>query len=127
VLSGLDEDSAVISIAGKNYSVSVDDLTDSWSGGYMLLWRPENGPVTQFVPGMRDQGVIWLRESLAKIQGEPITPMSSMLFDRELEARVRSYQRDQRLEVDGVVGYQTQIAINTDLDSVNRPSLVRAN
>ncbi len=127
VLSGLDEDNAVISIAGKNYSVSIDDLTDSWSGGYMLLWRPESSPVTQFVPGMRDQGVIWLRESLAKIQGEPITPMSSMLFDRELEARVRSYQRDQRLEIDGVVGYQTQIAINTDLDSLNRPSLVRAN
>ena len=127
VLSGLNETNAVVSIAGENFSVSVGDLTDSWFGNYLLLWRPENSPITQFVPGMSDQGVIWLRESLAEIQGEPILPMSSTLFDSELEARVRSYQREQRLSVDGVVGYQTQIAINTDLNYVDRPTLIRAN
>jgi general secretion pathway protein A len=127
VLSGLDEESAVVSIAGGNYRVSVDDLTDSWFGSYLLLWRPGNSRMTLFVPGMSDQGVIWLRKSLAEIQGEPITPMSSTLFDSELEARVRSYQREQRLSVDGVVGYQTQIVINTDLNSGDRPTLVRAN
>jgi general secretion pathway protein A len=127
VLSGLDEESAVVSIAGGDYRVSVDDLTGSWFGTYLLLWRPGNSPMTQFVPGMSGQGVIWLRKSLAEIQGEPITPMSSTLFDSELEARVRSYQRDQRLSVDGVVGYQTQIVMNTDLNSGDRPTLVRAN
>ena len=127
VLSGLDENVAVVSIAGKNYSVSIDDFTDFWFGDYMLLWRPESSQGTQFIPGMRDQGVIWLRESLAKIQGEPVTPMSSNLFDGKLEERVKIYQREQRLNVDGVVGYETQIAINTDLNAVNRPRLVRAN
>jgi general secretion pathway protein A len=127
VLSGLDEDIAVVSIAGNNYSVSADELADYWFGDYLLLWQPASSEVTQFIPGMRDQGIIWLRESLAEIQGEPIMPMSSMLFDSELEARVRNYQREQRLDVDGVVGYQTQIAINTDLGSIDRPRLVRAN
>jgi general secretion pathway protein A len=127
VLSGLDEESAMVSIAGGDYLVSVDDLTDSWFGSYLLLWRPESSPMTQFIPGMSDQGVIWLRKSLAEIQGEPITPMGSTLFDSALEARVKSYQREQRLNVDGVVGYQTQIAMNTDLNSGDRPTLVRAN
>jgi general secretion pathway protein A len=127
VLSGLNENRAVISVDGENYTVSVDEVIDYWFGSYLLLWQPANSQLTQFIPGMRDQGIVWLRESLAEIQGEPVSPMNSMLFDSELEARVRTYQREQRLNVDGVVGYQTQIAINTDLGSADRPRLIRAN
>jgi murein L,D-transpeptidase YcbB/YkuD len=52
--------------------------------------------------------------------------MNSDLFDQELETRVRDYQRQRRLNTDGVVGYQTQIAINTDLSSFKGPRLSRA-
>ncbi len=76
---------------------------------------------------MRHEDVRWLRESLATIQGKPVVPMDSELFDQELEIRVRDYQRDRRLTVDGLVGYQTQIAINTDLDRAGGPRLARAN
>jgi murein L,D-transpeptidase YcbB/YkuD len=76
---------------------------------------------------MRHADVKWLRESLATIQGEPVAPMDSDLFDQNLESRVRNYQRERRLTVDGLVGYQTQIAINTDLSSGDRPRLARAN
>ncbi len=127
VLSGLDDDRAFLSIGADTFTVSLSELTRYWFGDYLLLWRPRVNEVRQFIPGMRHEDVRWLRESLASIQGKPVAPMDSELFDQELEIRVRDYQRDRRLTVDGLVGYQTQIAINTDLDRAGGPRLARAN
>lgn len=127
VLSGLNDAHATLSIGPDRYIVALDQLSLFWFGDYLLLWRPKFDQVKQFMPGMRDQDVRWLRESLAAIQGEPVTPMDSELFDQNLEIRVRDYQRTRRLTVDGLVGFQTQIAINTDLDLDSVPRLARAN
>jgi general secretion pathway protein A len=127
VLSGLDDRQAVLSIGTQSYTVSVEDLGQYWFGDYLLLWRPQIDGVKQFIPGMRHADIRWLRESLATIQGEPATPMDSELFDQDLESRVRDYQRQRRLTVDGLVGYQTQIAINTDLNQPGSPRLARVN
>ena len=127
VLSGLDDTHAFLSIGTDTYAVPLTQLGQYWFGEYLLLWRPQVDEVMQFIPGMRHAQVKWLRESLATIQGEPVAPMDSDYFDRDLEARVRDYQRERRLTVDGLVGYQTQIAINTDLNAGGIPSLARAN
>ena len=127
VLARLDEDTAVIRIAEQDHTVSLRDLTDAWFGEYLLLWRPDVGKVKSFFPGMRDPDVRWLRESLAAIQGQPVEPMESDIYDASLEARVREYQRERRLVVDGLAGQQTQLAISKDLDAGDMPRLSRAN
>lgn len=127
VLSGLGPDFANITIADKTFRISTNELSEFWFGEYLLLWRPQIGEVKAFFPGMQDQDVRWLRESLAEIQGRPVAPMESDFFDEGLEERVRDYQRNRRLTVDGLVGHQTQIAINTDLGSIDRPRLARVN
>src|SRR5690606_32840925 len=76
-----------------------------------------------FVRGMRDPGVRWLRESLAAIEGRPVDPMGSELYDEQLEARIRDFQRDRRLPVDGIAGQVTQVAINTGLGDDHAPRL----
>jgi len=75
---------------------------------------------------MRDPDVVWLRKSLATIQGDPIDPMDSDYFDATLEERVKDYQVARRLNVDGLVAQHTQILINSDLGA-GAPRLVRAN
>jgi general secretion pathway protein A len=127
VLSGLGDDHAVLTIGKKDYRVPLSELGDYWFGEYLLLWRPQIGVVKSFYPGMRDADVRWIRESLGSIQGTAVAPIGSDLFDETLEARVRDYQRDRRLTVDGLVGQQTQIAMNTDLGAENRPRLSRVN
>ncbi|MDJ0926440.1 MAG: AAA family ATPase [Gammaproteobacteria bacterium] len=127
VLSGLDDREATVTIGDSDHRISVNDLENFWFGEYLLLWRPESGEVKSYFPGMRDPDVKWIRESLAAIQGRPATPMGSDLFDEALAERVREYQRDRRLTVDGLVGQQTQIAMNTDLGAADRPRLVRVN
>jgi general secretion pathway protein A len=126
VLSGLSNQIAVILIGDESYDVDTRELTSFWFGEYLLLWRPQSGQVKEYFPGMRDEGIKWLRASLAEIQGNPVSPVESDIYDEKLEVRVRQYQRDRRLTVDGVVGYRTQITLNTDLRNVDKPRLARA-
>ena len=127
VLSGLDATTAAINIGGTEFRVASRELEQLWFGEYLLLWRPGTSAVKSFLPGMRDPDVRWLRESLATIQGKPVEPMNSELYDDNLAARVRDYQRDRRLPVDGMAGHATQVAINSDLGGSDMPRLALAN
>ena len=126
VLAGLNDREAVVRVADETIRVSLAELADYWFGEYLALWRPQSGEAKDLVPGIRDNGIRWLRASLSEIQGAPADPLDSDIYDAELEERVREYQRTRRLTVDGLVGYQTQIAINSDLKAVERPRLARA-
>jgi len=131
VLESLGTSDAMITIGDQTYRVELNDLSRYWFGEFVLLWRPQIASVKAFFPGMSDPDVTWLRESLAAIQGQPIDPMDSSFFDAELEARVRDYQINRRLGVDGTVGMQTQIVMNSDLNigspKLLKPTLARAN
>lgn len=126
VLEAIEGSNGIVAIADIRYTVPITEILDLWYGEYLLLWKPQIGAVKSFYPGMRDPDIAWLRQSLAEIQGNPIDPMNSDYFDENLEARVRDYQIAKRLDVDGLVGQQTQIVINTDLRA-GAPRLVRAN
>ncbi|NND53971.1 MAG: AAA family ATPase [Gammaproteobacteria bacterium] len=126
VLTSLGRDDAVLNIGGDTVQVRISDLSRYWFGDYLLLWRPQVDNVRAYYQGMNDPAVPWIRRSLATIQGTPIEPMNSDYFDAGLAARVRDYQIERRLTVDGKVGQQTQIAMNTDLD-IGAPQLARLN
>jgi len=127
VLAALGPESALIEIGGTSYRVANSELEQLWFGEYLLLWRPGTAGVKSFLPGMRDPDVRWLRESLARIQGKPVEPMDSDLFDENLAARVRDYQKDRGLPVDGMAGHATQVAISSDLGGADMPRLAQAN
>ena len=50
-------------------------------------------------------------------------PLDSSVYDTELEQRVIAFQRDHRLDVDGLAGRQTQIIINSLLGPEDTPRL----
>jgi general secretion pathway protein A len=76
---------------------------------------------------MRNENVRWLRESLGAIDTDykPKAGASAELdyFDRELEERLKDFQRQRRLKVDGLAGQQTQIIINSSLAPDSMPRL----
>ena len=51
---------------------------------------------------------------------------ASTVFDAELDQIVRNFQRDHRLDVDGLAGQQTQIIINSLLTVDGTPRLSSA-
>jgi general secretion pathway protein A len=73
---------------------------------------------------MRHVNVRWLRQSLAALN-ESYRPadINSDFFDDELESQVIAFQRQHRLEVDGLAGQKTQVIINSLLALDGTPRL----
>jgi general secretion pathway protein A len=127
VMSGLDYDHAQMTLGAHTHEVSVIELTHQWYGEHLLLWRPAINAGADLVPGERNEGVRWLRQSLANIRGTANPDPESSVYDAALQGWVREYQRDRKLAVDGIVGARTQISIATDLGLDGVPLLDRTN
>jgi general secretion pathway protein A len=125
VVTGLGYDHAQLAANGRTFELPLAELTFYWFGDHLLLWRPGAAPARDLAPGVDDDGVRWLRETLAKLAGEPSPAAGSTVYDGALEQRVRAYQRSHQLTVDGIVGARTQIAMLAELGLPDTPSLVK--
>jgi general secretion pathway protein A len=124
VLTSISGERAELSIGGVSVSHPVSVISELWFGTYQLLWRPPNGVAVSLLPDMRNSNVVWLRESLAAIDERyRAEPFDSNIYDQELQRQVREFQRDQRLDIDGLAGQQTQIIINSLLEPDSTPRL----
>ena len=124
VLTALQGDQAELTIAGVAVSHPVTTVANVWFGQYLLLWKPPNGYSMALGLGVQDGNVVWLRQSLAAIDDRyRAEPTDLDIFDASLDQRVRAFQRDHRLDVDGLAGRQTQIIINSLLVPDGRPRL----
>jgi general secretion pathway protein A len=124
VVASLGEDSAEVVAHGKTFRLPIAELGFYWYGDHLLLWRPGDAPSHDLVPGADDPGVLWLRNTLARVRGEELPSEPSTRYDAVLERRVRAYQRDRQLTVDGIVGERTQIAMLADLKMPDTPLLL---
>jgi general secretion pathway protein A len=122
VLTAIRGESADLSIGGVTVTHPVSAIMDIWYGEYLLLWRPPGGTPVALMPGLRSPEVNWLRSSLKNID-ERYASNDSDEYDRELADIVRQFQRDYRLDVDGLAGQQTQILINSLLGNDGSPRL----
>lgn len=124
VLTAINGDTVDLSIGGVTVTHSMAKVSALWFGEFMLLWRPPNGAEVSLGPGSRGPGVLWLRQSLATIDpAYPTDAIGSDVYDADLQQQVRAFQRDNRLDVDGLAGRQTQIIINTLLAPDSMPRL----
>ena len=127
VLRATHGDQAELSIGGVTVTHPVAEVTRFWFGDFMLLWRPPTGAAISLGPGSSGRSVAWLRESLAAIDSRYASANpASTTFDAELDQIVRAFQRDHRLDVDGLAGQQTQIIINSLLAVDGTPRLSTA-
>jgi general secretion pathway protein A len=124
VVAGLGYDRATLVANGSTFELPLAELSFSWFGDHLLLWRPGDAPARDLTPGVDDVGVRWLRTTLAKLAGEPAVETSTF-YDAALERRVRAYQRARQLTVDGIVGARTQIAMLAELGLPDTPLLVK--
>jgi general secretion pathway protein A len=120
----LNADSAELSFGGAQMTFSIAAVSKFWFGQFMLIWRPPNGSAEAISPGMQNANVRWLRQSLAQIDTD-YQPQTSApdYFDTELEQQLITFQRQNRLDADGLAGQKTQIIINSLLALDGTPTL----
>jgi general secretion pathway protein A len=124
VVSGLINDTAKINLPDETKMVSMSSLSRLWTGDYLVMWRPQLSANKALTPGMRGDGVRWLREQLYTARGESNTAPASDYYDEDLQKMVEEFQRQNRLNVDGIAGVQTQIVLDSLGNTAGSPLLV---
>jgi len=123
VLAGLDEEHAQVDIGGAQREIGIGDLSRSWFGDYVLLWKPAVSGSGPLAFGARNARVKWLRDSLRRVNGMPAEEPANDRFDAALVTLVEDFQRKNRLAVDGIAGVQTQVALDAALNDATTPFL----
>jgi len=124
VVAGLNSDAAQVRLPDATREISVASLSRLWYGDYLILWRPQVATPRALSAGMQGAGVRWLRDSLNTAHGRAKDGNSSDVYDEELVRMVEEFQRQHRLNVDGIAGVQTQIVLDTVTNSAGAPLLV---
>ncbi|OUD15741.1 AAA family ATPase [Thioflexithrix psekupsensis] len=113
VVLQLTEEQAVLDFGGKRYHFELKAINEHWLGQLLLFWQPAAMPIPKLRPGMRGDAVLWLRRRLAVLNGQNLDEVVlSNRFDNELRNQVLAFQQKHRLQIDGVVGEETQLMLD---------------
>lgn len=123
VLSALDEKFATLDLGEHNERVPLDELSRDWFGQFTVVWKPKTSHARSLSLGMKGDEVRWLRRSLNALRGASSDPEHSDVYDEQLAIAVQNFQREHRLNVDGIAGLQTQVALDTALAEPGSPLL----
>jgi general secretion pathway protein A len=124
VVAGLNSETAKVLAPEAMRDISIASLSRLWYGDYLILWRPQVATPRALSAGMQGAGVRWLRDSLNTAHGRSKTDNSSDYYDEELVRMVEDFQRQHRLNVDGIAGVQTQIVLDTLNNTGGAPLLI---
>jgi general secretion pathway protein A len=124
VLSALDNQFATLNLGEHNERVPVDEISRDWFGEFTVVWKPKTAHTRLLTVGMRGDEVRWLRRSLNALQGAAADPEHGDVYDEELAIAVQNFQREHRLNVDGIAGVQTQLVLDTALAEPGSPLLL---
>jgi general secretion pathway protein A len=124
VLSMLDERSATLDLGEHEARVPLEELSHDWFGEFTIVWKPKTSRTRLLSLGMRGDEVRWLRRSLNALHGAASDPESDDLYDEALAIAVQNFQREHRLNVDGIAGLQTQVVLDTALAEPGSPLLM---
>lgn len=123
LVTGIDDEFAVLQRAETLRRVPIASLDERWSGDVLMLWRLPPGGVRMIGPGTAGDDVLWLRERLAALPDASLTDTTNTRYDAELREVVQEFQSGRGLAVDGIAGPRTLILLNNALAETEIPRL----
>lgn len=123
VLRALDDKFATLDLGEHNKRVALEEVSRDWFGDFTVVWKPKTPRTRLLAIGMRGEEVRWLRRSLNALDGASSDPERSDVYDQELAIEVQNFQREHRLNPDGIAGLQTQVVLDTALAEPGSPLL----
>jgi general secretion pathway protein A len=124
VLSGLDDEFATLDLGEHSARLPLQELSRDWFGEFTVVWKPKTSRTRLLSLGMHGDEVRWLRRSLNALHGAASDPEHSDVYDEDLAIAVQNFQREHRLNVDGIAGVQTQVVLDTALAEPGSPLLM---
>jgi general secretion pathway protein A len=122
LLTGLQDQSALLQFDGHTYALPLSVLSSMWRGDFATLWRTPPSFRMKVLPGNKGAVVDWLAVQLSKID-QSAAPTGKQIFDATMQSRVYAFQMAQGLKPDGVVGATTFMLINRAV-SIEEPRLL---
>jgi len=123
LLTALDGQAATLSFGDRSERIPLDELSKVWYGEFTVVWKPKTRRTRELSVGMSGEEVRWLRRSLNTLHPSAAPPASSDLYDAGLAVAVQDFQREHRLNADGIAGIQTQVVLETALADPDTPLL----
>jgi len=108
-LSGLD---ATFLFGDNEVTIQIDELSTLWTGEYQILWQAPGGYQGDINLGDHGESVSWLNRKMQELVDENLP--SSYVFDKSLQAALKTYQKQRNINADGIAGMQTILTINTE-------------
>jgi general secretion pathway protein A len=124
VLSGMDADSATLSVNGQRQKVSLGALATRFDGEFTTLWTAPRAFRDEVHPGDTGPDVDWIAGRLAALNKLDAPPAGQPL-DAPTRRLLRAFQTKQNLKADGVAGPRTYMRLN-QLGGVDEPRLLLA-
>jgi len=109
VLNADDEQAIKIQFNRSQLTVTKAWLLERLTGEFTLLWQPNFEYERALAIGQRGAGVSELAQMLNQLYAAGSYP--SDVFDEELRQKVRRFQQDNQLTVDGIAGAKTLVRL----------------
>ena len=123
VLASLDGARATVEIGPRRVTLPSSEVERFWDGPFLMIWRsPVTGPMP-LQPGSLSRDVVWLRQRLGALDGQPVTAKASQTYDDDLRQRVAAFQQGESLVPDGIAGEETLVRLVATAPGANGPSL----
>jgi len=123
-LVGLDDRTATLAIANREYTFPLQEVDSVWDGAFILVWKLPF-PSRPIALGTRGGDVLWIRHALDDLDGKPPGAADSDLYDEGLRKRVTAFQQSRSLPQDGMVGNATLVRLTLAVMGPNAPSISR--
>jgi len=125
LLSELGAESAHLKVGRREADVSIADLSRSWFGDIILMWKPPTETVSSLARGARGPAVRELRRRLLQWNNAVLVGEGSATYDDDLANLVEDFQKSHHLTPDGVAGLDTQLMLDSAIALASSPRLTR--
>jgi len=124
-ITDISNDDATIYSDNNKYLVKLSDIDKHWLGKFAIFWKKPLHYSSVVSPGDKGEIINWLNTKITKINNND-AEMIVHTYDENLLNKIKSFQSQQSLTADGIVGPVTIIHLNTITDT-NIPTLQQQN
>jgi len=121
------DDTITLNFDHRSLTLNIAAFVLRWPGDYLVLWKPAIGIERPLVFGEQGEDVQILRRLLAQAgYGDGVQDLKgqgSVFYGPSLRDKVRAFQNDHGLRMDGIVGPETLVRITGVAETTSVPTL----